>query len=71
MPARFYFDFEDGYEAIRDDEGVEADDSNQAIDQALAGVDDVRASGELQGLGPNWHLVVRDAQGAEIKRIPL
>ena len=71
MTNRFRFDLENGDIVIRDEIGVEADDISQAVEQALAGIDEMRASGELVTPDDLWTLVIRDEDGAELKRIRL
>ncbi|MBY0298758.1 MAG: hypothetical protein K2X71_22435 [Methylobacterium sp.] len=59
MAQRFYFDLTDGNTIIRDEEGVEVDDAQAALEQAEAAVQEMRADGELAGLRGSWKLLVR------------
>ncbi|MGH1587889.1 DUF6894 family protein [Methylobacterium phyllosphaerae] len=34
MPIRFYFDVENGKETIRDEQGVEAEDASEALEES-------------------------------------
>ncbi|MEE7439157.1 DUF6894 family protein [Methylobacterium oryzae] len=71
MPSRFYFDIENGEETIRDAQGVEAADVAEALAEARSVIDEM--AGELEVAGPAgaWTLVVRDASGAEVGRVPI
>ncbi|MDP4026580.1 hypothetical protein Q8W71_28620 [Methylobacterium sp. NEAU 140] len=66
MPQRFYFDLENGREVIRDGEGVVADgpeDALQAAQEIIA---------EMAGkVAAHWTLVVRDAVGGIVGRLPI
>jgi hypothetical protein len=68
---RFYFDFENGRETIRDDEGVEADDLDQALDDARSAIEEIVQ--ELKGgaLGEAPVLIVRDETGSSAARLPI
>lgn len=70
MPERYHFDLEDGLEAIRDTDGVEADSADQAVEQALTVIAEMRDSGEIE-TARGWELVIRDARGAAIRRLPI
>ncbi len=59
VAQRFYFDLTDGNTIIRDEEGVEVDDAQGALEQAEAAVQEMRADGELVGLKGSWKLLVR------------
>ncbi|WCS24388.1 hypothetical protein LOK46_25155 [Methylobacterium sp. NMS14P] len=71
MPSRFYFDIENGEETIRDTQGVEAEDLAEALAEARSVIDEM--AGELEAAGPDGAstLVVRDATGAEVGRVPI
>jgi hypothetical protein len=71
LARRFYFDLRKGQDFIRDDEGVEASDLEQATIEAQAVVDEMRDSNELSSLGKGWSLVIRDKDGATLKTLPL
>jgi hypothetical protein len=71
LSNRYRFDLESRRDTILDEAGVEADSLQQAIDQAVAVIEEMRVSGELEGSNEGWNLVIRDDAGAELKRIPL
>jgi hypothetical protein len=64
VAQRFYFDLTDGLTAIRDDEGVEADDLADALKEAEAALQEMSASGELTDLEEGWRLVIRTGADA-------
>lgn len=70
MPERYHFDLEDGLETMRDRDGVEADSAEQAVEQALTVIEEMRESGEI-GTVRGWELVIRDARGSAIRRLPI
>lgn len=51
MAQRFYFDLRSGHDCIRDDEGVEASDLDQATGEAEAVLGEMRGSKELSSQG--------------------
>ncbi|MER2268390.1 DUF6894 family protein [Methylobacterium oxalidis] len=67
MLRRFYFDLTDGQTTLSDTEGVLAADLNEAIIEALEGLREMRSSGELDELGDNWKLIIRDENGTARK----
>lgn len=71
MSQRYRFDLENSHVEIRDEAGVEADSLDQAVEQAVAGIEEMRASGEMPESDGNWELVIRGEDGAELKRIPV
>jgi hypothetical protein len=71
LPARYHFDLENGPAIIRDERGVVADNLNQAVEQAILGSNELRASGELEASLAEWTLVIRDEDGTELKRLRL
>ena len=71
MSKRYRFDLESGPIEIQDETGVEASSLDQAIEQAVAGIAEMRASGEMPAADENWELVIRDEDGTEMKRIPV
>ncbi len=71
MSHRYRFDLESRRETIPDEAGVQADSLHQAVEQALAVIEEMRLSGELTTSNAGWTLVIRDEAGAELKRIPL
>jgi hypothetical protein len=68
---RFYFDFENGHETIRDDEGVEADDLDQALDDAQSAIQEIAQELKHGALGDEPVLIVRDETGSSIARLPI
>lgn len=71
MPSRFYFDIENGKETIRDAHGVEAEDLAEALAEARSVIDEVAGDLGAAGSDGRWTLVVRDATGAEVGRLPI
>lgn len=71
MRSVFHFDLENNHEVIEDEDGVEADGLEQAVVEALAGINEMRAAGELDAMGAGWTLVVRNADGTVLRRVPL
>lgn len=71
MPERFYFDIENGAEAIRDEDGVEAASPDAALEEARSVIREMAA--ELAGADPDaaWTLIVRDASGFVVGRLPV
>ncbi|KST58960.1 hypothetical protein AO398_19730 [Methylobacterium sp. GXS13] len=71
MPERFYFDIENGRESIRDEEGVEADSLETALAEARSVIREM--ADELAASDPDaiWTLVVRDASGSAVGRLPI
>lgn len=56
---RFYFDLADGVTTIRDEEGVEATNLDQALEAAESVIREMRANGVLAHLGDGWTLCIR------------
>ncbi|MHB2210928.1 DUF6894 family protein [Methylobacterium sp. CM6257] len=71
MLRRFYFDFEDGQETIRDDEGVEAEDLEQALADARSVIREMAGEVAANDPGEAWALVVRDETGSSVARLPI
>ncbi|KAA0122403.1 hypothetical protein SAMN02799622_04003 [Methylobacterium sp. UNC378MF] len=71
MPSRFYFDIENGKETIRDAQGVEAEDLAEALAEARSVIDEMAGEPGAAGLSGAWTLVVRDATGAVVGRLPI
>jgi len=71
LPNRYRFDLESTHDVVRDECGVEASDLDEAIEQAVAGIAEMRREGGLSDVGEGWDLVIRGADGTELKRIPL
>ena len=70
MPERYHFDLEDGLETIRVRDGIEADSADQAVEQARAVIEEMRQEGDGDRTR-GWDLVIRDARGGVIRRLPL
>ena len=70
MSARFYFDLDNGLETIVDENGARATTSQLAIQEALEVIAEMCAGGEVDVDG-NWDLVIRDAEGSTVKRLPI
>lgn len=67
---RFYFDLQNGSGVIQDHEGAEAIDIDQAVEQAVEAIQEVRESEEVAPDG-SWVLIIRDSDGAILKRIAI
>ncbi|WP_246696801.1 DUF6894 family protein [Methylobacterium planeticum] len=67
MGQRFYFDLRGNRTVIIDQEGIVANDLNEAIVEALAALREMRASGELDEFGDGWKLIIRDEKGGARK----
>ena len=68
MSARFCFDLDNGLEMIVDENGARATTPELAIQEALEVIAEMCAAGEVAG---NWELVIRDAEGSTVKRLPI
>jgi hypothetical protein len=68
---RFYFDFENGEEAVRDDNGFEAPNLKQALADALDVI--LEVADEVAARRPDdlWTLVVRDQTRAPVAFLPI
>ncbi|MCJ2123841.1 hypothetical protein MKL11_14990 [Methylobacterium sp. J-077] len=72
MPERFYFDVENGRERIRDEAGVEAESLEEALAEARSVIEEMAASvSGTAAAGASWTLVVRDAAGSVVGRLPI
>ena len=71
MSARFFFDLVCGDEAIRDDEGVEARDLDQALAEVRSVIVEMANEVPEDGSGRPWVLIVRDDTGAPVGRVPI
>jgi hypothetical protein len=63
LASNFYFDLRGSRTVIIDQEGIVAEDLNEAIVEALAALREMRASGELDEFGDGWKLAIRDDKG--------
>lgn len=71
MPIRFYFDIENGQETIRDELGVEAETLDEALGEARSVIDEMADDLGGADLGSPWTLIVRDATGTLVGRLPI
>lgn len=71
MTKRFYFDVEDGQETIRDEEGVGANDLDQALADARSVIREMADELATKGLSGAAVLVIRDETGAAVARLPI
>ncbi|MHB2211314.1 DUF6894 family protein [Methylobacterium sp. CM6257] len=71
MPIRFYFDIENGKETIRDEQGVEAESLAEALDEARSVIEEMASDLAASELSGAWTLVVRDATGTLVGRLPI
>lgn len=68
---RLHFDLFSEEDLILDNEGVEAPNLGHAIQEAFASMEEMQASGELDGSTHDWTLLIRDANGTERARLSL
>lgn len=71
MSERFFFDLVCGEEVIRDDEGVEARDLDQALAEARSVIAEMAEEMTEASLGRPWVLIVRDNMGSIAGRLPV
>jgi len=71
MLQRFYFDVDNGQEIVRDDEGVEAEDFEQALADARSVISEMAAELEVANLSGPCSLIVRDETGLTVAHLPL
>ncbi len=71
MFGRFYFDVDNGRETVRDDEGVVADDLEQALADARSVISEMADELGATSLESLWTLVVRDETGLPVAHLPL
>jgi hypothetical protein len=71
MLRRFYFDVGNGRETIRDEEGVEAEDLEQALADARGVIGEMADDLGTIDLDNPWTLVVRDDTGMEVAHVPI
>lgn len=71
MSARFFFDVSNGEEILPDEVGAEASDLSEALAEARAII--VEMADEVMRSHPDrsWSLIVRDAAGAPVGRLPI
>jgi hypothetical protein len=68
---RYYFDFENGSETLRDNEGAEAGDLRQVLADALDVIQEVAEEVVAERPEDVWMLVVRDETGAPVAYLPV
>jgi hypothetical protein len=68
---RFYFDFENGDEALRDNNGFEAVNLKQALADALDVIFEVAEEAAARRPDDLWTLVVRDQTRAPVAYLPI
>ena len=66
MISRFYFDLTNGTDTLRDDDGVEANDLDDAIRQTRTVLDEIRDDKTVSILDGGWQLLIRDESGATL-----
>jgi hypothetical protein len=71
MLRRFYFDVGNGRETIRDEEGVEAEDLEQALADARGVIGEKADDLSITDLNDPWTLVVRDERGVAVAHVPI
>ena len=71
MTSRFYFDLTNGLDSFRDDDGVDANDLDDATRQTQIVLDEMRDDGNASTLEDGWHLIIRDESGATLKTLPV
>jgi hypothetical protein len=67
----FFFDLVCGNEVIRDDEGVEARDLDQALAEARSVIAEMADEVIEDGSGQPWAMIVRDETGAFVRRLSI
>jgi len=71
MLRRFYFDVGNGRATIRDEEGVEAEDLEQALADARGVIGEMADDLGTINLDNPWTLVVRDETGLAVAYLPI
>lgn len=71
MAARFYFEITNVEETIRDLEGVEAADLEEALFEARSVIAEMAEEITAGHWGPPWTLLVRDEAGWLVGRLPI
>jgi hypothetical protein len=71
VPKRLYFDIEHGQEIIKDEVGIEAASLETALDDARSVIREMIDDLADEGYAEDWVLVVRDAKGASVARLPI
>ena len=71
MLEHFYFDLESGEETIRDEEGVEADRVDEALDEARNAIAEIAYDTASKGSNKQWTVVIRNAVSILVGRLPI
>jgi len=71
MLRRFFFDVDNGQETIRDDDGVEAADLEEALAEARRVISEMADELGATDIDNAWTLVVRDETGLPVARVPI
>jgi predicted mannosyl-3-phosphoglycerate phosphatase (HAD superfamily) len=71
MLRRFYFDLDNNQVTIRDDEGVEAEDLEQALAEVRSVINEMANELGATDLDNPWTLIVRDETGLPIAHVPI
>ncbi|WP_447676629.1 DUF6894 family protein [Methylobacterium sp. M6A4_1b] len=69
MLPHFFFDLTDGQSFLRDDLGIEVEDIDKAVEQALIVIDEMHADGSLTETAAAWDLNIRNQKGIVLKKI--
>lgn len=71
MSRRFYFDVDNRQQIVRDDDGVEAEDFEQALADARSVISEVTAELDVTNLSGPCSIIVRDETGSTVAHVPL
>ncbi|WP_194075127.1 DUF6894 family protein [Methylobacterium durans] len=71
MLKRFYFDLVCRERIIPDRTGIEAATVEEALEEAEAALEEMRASGETAEFDAGWCLLIRDEAGAALRKLPI
>ncbi len=71
MLRRFYFDISNNERTIADDEGVEAVDLEQALDDARIVLNQIANELGVASIDSSWTLIIRDQTGAALAHVPM
>lgn len=71
MLRRFYFDIFNDEKIIRDDEGVEAVNLEQALEDARIVLGQIADELGVASIDSSWTLIIRDQAGTELAHVPM